>query len=119
MRKPYTLVGVNGNAYAVMGYVIEAMRDCFRETKFVQFDRAHQKEFQDDAMKSDYNNLLCVSIKMVDWVNEAMKLEPTLDDPDEYDLECQFCGKLCNTNEPVRILHGGRICSQCQENEDE
>ena len=59
----YTLVGVDGNAYAVMGYVTRAMR----ETGFTQEEIQAYKE---DAQSDDYNRLLCVSADMINKCNE-------------------------------------------------
>lgn len=59
----YCLVGVDGNAYAVMGYVQRAMK----QEGFIkeEIDAYLQK-----AMSGDYNNLLCVSMEYVDKCNE-------------------------------------------------
>lgn len=59
----YCLVGVDGNAYAVMGYVRNAMKE-------QGFDEAEIKEYLEKAKSSDYNNLLCVSMEYVDKCNE-------------------------------------------------
>lgn len=58
----YTLVGVDGNAYAVMGYVAKAMR---REG----FTRAEIDAYHKAAMSDDYDNLLCVSVDYVERCN--------------------------------------------------
>lgn len=65
MAEKYCLVGVDGNAYAVMGYVRNAMKEC-------GFDESEIKAYLDDAMSSDYNHLLCVSVDMVDKCNERV-----------------------------------------------
>ena len=80
--RPFNLVGVNGNAYAVMGYVKDAMR---RSGKFSQEEiDAYMK----DAKSSDYDNLLYVSGQMVETVNdrlrEAGELEEEDDEEEEY-----------------------------------
>ena len=59
----YDLVGVNGNAYSVMGYVARAMRECKKSKSEIE---AYYK----DAMSSDYNHLLAVSVAMIDALNE-------------------------------------------------
>lgn len=61
----YCLVGVDGNAFAVMGYVRKAMKEC-------GFDEQEIKAYLDDAMSSDYDHLLAVSIEMVDKCNERV-----------------------------------------------
>ena len=58
----YTLVGVDGNAFAVMGYVAKAMR---REG----FTRDEIEEYRKAAMSGDYSNLLCVSVNYVERCN--------------------------------------------------
>lgn len=59
----YDLVGVDGNAFAVMGYVLKAMQEC-------KMSKEEQSDYQTKAMSGDYNNLLAVSIKMIDKCNE-------------------------------------------------
>lgn len=59
----YDLVGVDGNAWSVMGYVARAMKN-------EGMSREEVSAYQADAMSGDYNHLLCVSMKMVDKCNE-------------------------------------------------
>lgn len=59
----YTLVGVDGNAFAVMGYTARALK---REGLRDKVDEMREK-----AMSGDYNNLLCVCMEYVDMANEA------------------------------------------------
>ena len=61
-KSKYTLVGVDGNAYAVMAYVANAMK---REG----FTRAEIDEYRKKAMSSDYNNFICVSLEYVELAN--------------------------------------------------
>lgn len=61
----YCLVGVDGNAYAVMGYVGKAMK----ETGYTQEEI---KAYYDKAMSSDYQNLLCVSVEQIEACNERL-----------------------------------------------
>lgn len=63
MDEKYSLVGVDGNAYAVMGYTAKAMR---REG----FSQEEIKEMHEKAMSDDYNNLLMVCMEYVDKANE-------------------------------------------------
>ena len=65
-RKKYNLVGVDGNAFAVMGYVRSAMRA-------EGFSREEIEAYTKDAMSSDYNHLLAVSCDMVDECNSRRK----------------------------------------------
>lgn len=59
----YDLVGVNGNAYAVMGYTAHALK---REGLRDKVDEMHEK-----AMSGDYDNLLRVCMEYIDIANEA------------------------------------------------
>lgn len=75
--KAYTLIGINGNAYSIMGYVRDAMHDA----KMTSYDiDAYIK----DATSSDYNHLLAVSCEMIDRVNEILGLNDYDEDEDEY-----------------------------------
>ena len=65
-KKKYDLVGVDGNAFCVMGYVARAMRA-------EGFSREEIKAYQDDAMSSDYSHLISVSVDMVDECNTRSK----------------------------------------------
>lgn len=59
----YSLVGVNGNAYAVMGYTAKAMRkEGFRADEI--------ESMQKEAKSGDYDNLLQICIGYVDKCNE-------------------------------------------------
>ena len=62
-RQKYNLVGIDGNAYSIMGYVTNAMKE-------EGFSKAERDEYLRDAMSSDYNHLLCVSIDYVEQCNE-------------------------------------------------
>ena len=62
----YDLVGVDGNAFAVMAYVLKAMKEC-------KMSKEEQSDYQTEAMSSDYNNLLAISIKMIDLCNKIVE----------------------------------------------
>lgn len=64
----YSLVGVDGNAYSVMGYVSKCMR---RE----HYSQEDIHNYIQQATSSDYNNLLCVSMDMIDKLNEGKPQE--------------------------------------------
>ena len=66
MKERYTLVGVDGNAFAIMGYVLLAMKD-------EGFSKEEQDEYLEDAKSSDYDHLLCVSVEYIDRVNDRVK----------------------------------------------
>ena len=60
----YTLIGVNGNAFSVMGYVTKAMRN-------EGLTKEEIAEYQDKAMGGNYSNLLKVSQEVVNKLNEG------------------------------------------------
>jgi len=59
----YDLVGVDGNAFAVMGYVLKAMKEC-------KMSKEEQSDYQTKAMSGDYDNLLAISVEMIDICNK-------------------------------------------------
>lgn len=68
----YNLVGINGNAYCVMGYVTTAMKEVCRKTGYSNFGKHAQDAYLADAMSGDYDHLLCVSAQMIDKCNKAV-----------------------------------------------
>lgn len=66
--KAYTLVGVDGNAFAIMSYVRTAM-------KSAKMTKEDIDTYTKDATSSDYNHLLVVSCEMIDKVNEILGLD--------------------------------------------
>lgn len=91
--KAFNLVGVDGNAYSIMGYVLNAMKTAYHYGSVTSNEDCHKKQFGADAqtayqkraMSGDYSNLLCVSQEMIERVNEFMKLEPAYEEDDEYE----------------------------------
>lgn len=77
--KAYTLVEVDGNAFAIMGYVRSAMKSAKMTSQDID---AYTK----DATSSDYNHLLVVSCKMIDKVNEVLDLDK-YDENEDYEDE--------------------------------
>ena len=75
--KAYTLVGIDGNAYSIMGYVRDAMHDANMNSYDID---AYIK----DATSSDYDHLLAVSCEMIDRVNEILGLNDYDEDEDDY-----------------------------------
>lgn len=63
----YSLVGVDGNAYAVMGYTSRALKKTGH--------RDLVDEMMAKAMSGDYNNLLCVCMDYLDIANEGLEEE--------------------------------------------
>lgn len=64
MKKNYSLIGVDGNAFCVMGYVSKAMKECKKTEEEID-------EYLQEAKSSDYNNLLCVSMYMIEKLNKG------------------------------------------------
>ena len=62
----FSLVGVNGNAYCIMGYVKNAMQT-------MKFSQEEIQQYFDCAMSDDYDNLLRVSVAMVKECNKLLK----------------------------------------------
>lgn len=62
MKKKYNLVGVDGNAYSIMGYVMRAMRIEGRTEKDIN-------AYLTLAKSGNYDNLLAVSFAMIDDLN--------------------------------------------------
>jgi len=62
----YSLVGVNGNAYAVMGYVKKAMKEVGNPKE--EIDGYFRK-----AVSGDYNNLIAVSTDILEKLNQEME----------------------------------------------
>ncbi|SDB14899.1 hypothetical protein [Eubacterium oxidoreducens] len=58
----YDLVGIDGNAFSVMGYTAKALR---REGLEDKIDEMYER-----AQSGDYNNLLCVCMEYIDMANE-------------------------------------------------
>lgn len=63
--KKYTLVGVDGNAFAVMGYVMRCME---KEGKSIE----QREDYKKDATSSNYDHLLSVSVAMITKLNKAI-----------------------------------------------
>lgn len=63
MGEKYSLVGVDGNAFSVMGYTTRALK---REGLGDKVDEMHKK-----AMSGDYSNLICVCDEYVQMANKA------------------------------------------------
>ena len=59
----YSLVGQDGNAFALMGYTARALkREGLRDLV---------PQMQKEATSGDYNNLICVCDRYLDKANEA------------------------------------------------
>ena len=72
----YSLVGVDGNAFALMGYTAKAMRKA-------GFTEEEIKGMYAEAESGDYYNLIAVCDDYVNKVNEKLGL--TEDEEEDYD----------------------------------
>ena len=74
----YSLVGIDGNAFAIMSYVSKAM-------KAEGQDEEQIDSYLNNARYGTYEHLLCVSAEMIDFLNELY--DDWNDDFDDYDFE--------------------------------
>ena len=65
MRKKFSLVGVDGNAFNIMAYVKTAMREA-------GFSKKERSEYVEDCMRGDYDRLLIISEDMIDRCNRQL-----------------------------------------------
>ena len=63
----YTLVGVDGNAFAIMGYTSRALKQTGHRDLV---DKMHK-----EATAGDYNNLIAVCNSYIDIANEGLEDE--------------------------------------------
>lgn len=64
MAKNYSLVGVDGNAYSIMGYVRKAMREC-------GCTKEELTKYMEDATRGNYDELLIVSADKINELNQT------------------------------------------------
>lgn len=74
----YSLVGIDGNAFAVMGYVKKAMETEGRTKEQIE-------QYTGEAQQSDYRNLLVVSQTVVDVLNKDAEAQMEFDFEEEVD----------------------------------
>ena len=80
-------MGIDGNAFFIMGYVLNAMKVAYCSATLPdkeQFGPEAQIAYKKSAMSGDYNNLICVSQKMIEKVNESLKLEPSYEEDEDF-----------------------------------
>jgi hypothetical protein len=63
--KDFTLVGVDGNAFAIIGYVKKAMKE-------MRLTNEEISSYQKEAMSGDYNKLLCISMDVIEILNDFL-----------------------------------------------
>jgi hypothetical protein len=90
-RAPVKLVGEDGNAWAIMGRVTDALRRAGNEKAIIE-------KYREQAMSGDYDNLLAVTLAYVEDVGE--------------EAECINCGDAATEE-------NGTYCYDCWWGEDE
>ena len=60
-KRKYTLIGVDGNAFAIIGYTSKALRETGH--------RDLVDKMREEAMSSDYNHLICVCDSYISIAN--------------------------------------------------
>lgn len=63
-NRKFSLVGVNGNAFSIMAYVIKAMKEC-------HCTKDEIKSYQTKAMSSDYTTLVATSMDPLEVLNQS------------------------------------------------
>ena len=64
-KEKYSLVGINGNAFSIMGYVRNALKKEGLKDKI--------KEYTQKATTKDYNHLIAVSLEYIELANKGEK----------------------------------------------
>jgi len=65
MKRKYNLVGVDGNAFSLMAYTQNAMKQC-------KFPKTEIDDVLNRATKSDYNHLICVLDEAIQRCNATL-----------------------------------------------
>lgn len=78
-EEKYSLIGVDGNAYAIMAYVIKALHK--------EGVSALIGPYKEAAMRSDYDNLVAKSIHYLEKANEVAKTNEGLFDTNDILVE--------------------------------
>lgn len=68
MKCAYNLVGIDGNAFNIMGYVRNAMHE-------TGFSKKEIEAYTKDCMRGDYDRLLGISAEMIERCNREQGLE--------------------------------------------
>ena len=78
----FSLVGQDGNAFALMAYTKDAMCAAYRHAREKEdhaaaekFGNSASRELMAKCMSGDYNNLLCLLSDMLQEVNSYLQLE--------------------------------------------
>ena len=62
-KEKYSLIGINGNAFSIMGYVRNTLKKEGLKDKI--------KEYTQKATAKDYNHLIAVSLEYIELANKA------------------------------------------------
>lgn len=74
--EPFSLVGVDGNAFSVMSYTANAM-------KKAGYSQEEIKQYRQLATSGDYDALLVLSFEWIDKCNEVLGLTDDEEEEDE------------------------------------
>ena len=84
----YTLVGCDGNAFSIMGYVCRAFDESgklFKRSPMIT--DANKKNYQMLAMSGNYDELLALSIQTLEDINEDLEKAGFISDDSDAALE--------------------------------
>lgn len=82
----FSLIGIDGNAFNIIGYVCDAIRKC-------KMTNEKKSAYKKDAMSSDYNHLLAVSCDMIDECNYLMGYNDNYEYDEDYDNEDYYTSR--------------------------
>lgn len=87
-HKPYSLVGIDGNAFSIMGYTAKAMREVGLKDEV--------EEMRTKATSGEYYNLIAVCDGYIDRCNELLKKPRTIEKEDvkEHTSQTQKKGEI-------------------------
>ncbi len=71
MERKYDLVGVDGNAFSVVGYTQRALRETGHKDQI--------KDLKARAFSGDYNQLICVCLAYIDLANGDITVDELAD----------------------------------------
>ena len=84
----YTLVGCDGNAFSIMGYVCRAFDESGRLfNRPALITDANKKNYQMLAMSGNYEDLLALSIKTLEDINTDLEKAGFISDDSDDALE--------------------------------
>lgn len=72
MIKEYTLEGIDGNSYSIMGYVAKAMKET---RKYTGYTRNDIDSYIKSSTSGNYDNLVVESMRVLDSINSKLFAE--------------------------------------------